>query len=92
MAKKKTTLDLHLDIIDLGFKIDLQSEKFITKDEFNQKHNLVMVTLEKVLKEVLAMRQEQVISSQSHEDTTNEVKGLKKRVEKLEQNPSTPQL
>lgn len=88
MAKQKTFSDLHMDIIDLGFKIDDQNEKFLTKEEFREKFDLVMTTLDKVLKEVITTRQEQTVHFQQHEDINTEIKGLKKRVTKLEDRPA----
>lgn len=92
MAKQKTINDLHLDIIDLGFKIDQQDEKFVTKEEFSETRDLVMTTLDKVLVEVIAMRQKQSAHFQQHEDINTEINGLKKRVKKVEDNQQTPQL
>lgn len=84
MAKQKTISDLYIEFALLNEKIEKQNEKFVTKEEFEQKHDLVMTTLDKVLGEVIAMRQEQTFNSQRFDDTDQEITGLKKRVKKLE--------
>ena len=82
--------------------IELLLEHFVTKTEFNQTierleekmatkedQNRVMTTLDQVLKEVIAVRQEQAAHFQQHEDTNNDIKDLKKRVKKLEDQPAS---
>lgn len=50
-------------------------EKMATKDDFRQ----AMIVLDKVLKEVLAMRQEQDFHTQEHRDIRDEINAIKKR-------------
>ena len=82
--------------------IELLLEHFVTKTEFNQTierleekmatkedQNRVMTTLDQVLKEVIAVRQEQAAHFHQHEDTNNDIKDLKKRVKKLEDQPAS---
>jgi len=77
--------------------IDLLLEHFITRTEFDQAMerleekmatktdiDRVMTTLDAVLGEVKAIRQEQTINSQRFDDTDQELSGLRKRVKKLE--------
>lgn len=92
MPKNITNNDLYVEFVKLNSRIDEQNEKFVTKEEFGQKHDLVMTTLDKVLGEVIAMRQEQTINSQRFDDTDQEIDGLKKRVKKLEDYKPTRQL
>lgn len=84
MPKNITTNDLYVEIVKLNSRFDEQDEKFVTKEEFGQKHDLVMTTLDKVLGEVIAMRQEQAVNSQRFDDTDIEIGSLKKRVKKTE--------
>lgn len=92
MPKNITTNDLFIELVKLNSKIEEQNEKFVTKEEFSQKHDLVITTLDRVLGEVIAMRQEQSINSQRFDDTGQEIEGLKKRVKKLEDYKPTQQL
>lgn len=48
-------------------------EEMATKDDFRQ----VMTVLDKVLKEVLAMRQDQDIHTQKHRDIDEEIKAIR---------------
>lgn len=84
MTKKITNNDLYVEIIKINSRFDELDEKFVTKEEFSEKHNLVMDTLDKVLGEVITTRQEQVANSQRFDDTDKEIGGLKNRVKKLE--------
>ncbi|HLC87825.1 MAG TPA: hypothetical protein VJG66_02110 [Patescibacteria group bacterium] len=84
--------ELITEFVKLNAKVSDQEEKFVTREEFNQKHDLVMTTLDKVLKEVLASRQEEIINSQRFNDHDQEIGGLKKRVKKLEDNQPTQQI
>lgn len=59
MPKNITTNDLYVEIVKLNSRFDEQDEKFVTKEEFGQKHDLAMTTLDRVLGEVIAMRQVQ---------------------------------
>lgn len=70
-------------------EFDQAIEKLATKEETNKKFDLVMTTLDKVLKEVIAMRQEQTIHYQQHEDINTESKDIKKRIKKLEDHHTT---
>lgn len=85
--------------------IDLLLEHFATRSEFDQAIerleekmatktdiNRVMTTLDAVLGEVKAMRQEQIINSQRLNDHDEEINGVKKRVKKLENIQPTQQL
>jgi hypothetical protein len=65
-------------------------EKMVTKEEISASHNSIMSTLDAVLGEVKAMRQEQIINSHRFDDTDKEIGGLKKRVTKLEEHSSIP--
>ena len=79
--------------------IDLLLEHFVTKTEFNQTierleekmatkedHDRAMTTLDAVLKEVIATRQEQAAHYQQHEDTNNEMKNIKKELKSWKTN------
>ena len=63
------------------FKQELERvrEEMVTKDE----HREVMTTLDKVLKEILAMRQEQTFHVQKHVD-------IDQRLDKLEEVTNLP--
>lgn len=79
--------------------INLLLEHFVTKTEFNQTierleekmatkedQDRVMTTLDQVLKEVIAFRQEQAAHFQQHEDTNNEIKNIKKELKSWKTN------
>jgi hypothetical protein len=67
-------------------------EKMVTKDEISESHNSLMNTLDTVLGEVKAMRQEQTINSQRFNDHDKEINEVKKRVKKLEDNQPAQQI
>lgn len=61
-------------------------DKMVTREEFQQKFDLVMTTLDKVLKETIATRQEQAAHYQQHEDSNNEIKNIKKELKNWKTN------
>ncbi len=79
------------EFVKLNSKVVDQDEKLVTKEELNQKHDVVMTALDKVLKEVLASRQEQIINSQRLDDHDKDIEGHGKRIKKLE-NHTTQQI
>lgn len=81
MPKNITNNELLIELIKLNHKVDEQNEKFVTKEENHKVLNLV----DRVLGEVIAMRQEQAVNSQRFDDTDQEIGSLKKRVSRLEE-------
>lgn len=63
-------------IIDVRLDIKSIREEMATKDDFRK----VVTILDKVLKEVLDMRQEQTMHVQSHRDIEDEIKNIKKKL------------
>lgn len=88
MPKKITNNDLFVEFVKLNSRIDEQNEKFVTKED----NHRVLDLVDKVLGEVIAMRQEQTINSQRFDDTDMEIGNLKKRVKRLEDTQPTRQL
>ena len=88
----KKDIELLIENFVTRTEFDQAIEKLATKEETNKKFDLVMTTLDKVLKEVIAMRQEQAAHYQQHEDINTDIRGLKKRVKKLEDHQPTQQL
>ena len=62
---------------ELRQELEKIREEMATKDDFRQ----VMTVLDKVLKEVLAMRQEQTMHVQSHEDIKQDLTVIKKHID-----------
>lgn len=71
-----TKLELSKLEVDMNLGFDKIREEMATKDEFRQ----VMTILDKVLKEVLAMRQDQDIHTQKHRDIDEEIEAIKQSV------------
>lgn len=88
----KKDIELLIDNFVTKTEFDQAIEKLAARDEVNRKFDLVMTTLDQVLKEVIAMRQEQAVHYQQHEDINTEIVGLKKRVKKMEDNQPAQQL
>lgn len=80
MPKNITNNDLYVEFVKLNARIDEQNERFVTKEE----NHKVLDLVDKVLGEVIAMRQEQAVNSQRFDDTDIEIGSLKKRVKKIE--------
>ncbi len=88
----KKDIELMLEHFITKTEFNQAIDSLVTKEEFQQKFDLVMTTLDKVLKETITTRQEQAAHYQQHEDVNTEIKGLKKRVKKLEDGHSASQL
>lgn len=63
------------------FKQELEKirEEMATKDDLRK----LMVVLDKVLKEVLDMRQEQTMHVQTHRDIEDEIESVKKKLNQI---------
>lgn len=61
---------------ELRQELEKNREEMATKDDFRR----AMTILDQVLKEVLAMRQEQTFHVQSHEDIKQDLSAIKKHI------------